>query len=400
MTDRTRRSFCFVLPWSFEVNGGVNEVVNNLMRQFATRSELGFQPLALELCWNPDQLVDSPGDIPKIWIRPHSPYNAAKPLHGIVGFLLLLPARLSELSRIAKRHNIAVFNLHFPDLEALTFVLLRMSGLFRGEVVLSIHGSDIRSAYHLGTGRRLAWKFLLRHASSVVACSDGLREEVLLVEPRCRAVTIHNGIDADRFAAETDATVNWPVELEGCRVIINVASFEFRKGHDILVRAFEQVAQHLPDVRLLLVGKPGPMSATVRKLVVERQLEKRVQILENIPHSQIYKLLTRSTLFVLATRWRKGEMGEGFAIAVLEAAAAKLPVVATASCGIEEIILSGETGITVPLEDSEALGRAMCEMLENPEAARQMAARLHAAVRERFTWQQAADAYARLASNL
>jgi glycosyltransferase involved in cell wall biosynthesis len=59
-------------------------------------------------------------------------------------------------------------------------------------------------------------------------------------------------------------------------------------------------------------------------------------------------------LFVLATRWIKGEMGEGFAIAVLESAAAKAPVVATASCGVEEIIVNGDTGSIAQVEDPDS----------------------------------------------
>jgi len=289
--------------------------------------------------------------------------------------------------------------MHYPDLEAVNLVLLKVLGLFDGQVVLSLHGSDIRSAFQeTGPGRRI-WRFMLRHASAVVACSGGLKEETLHFEPRARVVTIYNGIDVARFSASSDPEFRWPPELMGQRVIVNVGQFEFRKGHDILLKAFRRVRDVRGDVALALAGFPGPTTEPVRKMIRDLNLSDSVLYLGALPHEKIYDLLKHSTLFVLATRWRRGSMGEGFAIAVLEAAAAKLPVVATASCGVEEIIHDGETGRVVPLEDDAALSAAICEQLDDPDSAKKMAERLYAVVREQFTWQKAAAQYASLQSN-
>src|SRR5262249_5264482 len=146
-------------------------------------------------------------------------------------------------------------------------------------------------------------------------------------------------------------------------------------------------------LHLALVGVPGPTSAAVRQLISELGLTDRVHIFESVRHAQIYDLLTRAELFVLATRWRKGSMGEGFAISILEAAAAKLPIVATASCGVPELIQDGETGRLVELENPEALAGAICDMLDNPPAARRMADQLYSIVGSRFTWSRAAERY-------
>jgi glycosyltransferase involved in cell wall biosynthesis len=70
--------------------------------------------------------------------------------------------------------------------------------------------------------------------------------------------------------------------------------------------------------------------------------------------------------------------------------------VATASCGVEEIIKDGVTGRVVPLEDDAALAAAISETLSNPEQARIMADKLYELVRERFTWRRAAEQYAAL----
>lgn len=390
------RRFCFVLSWPFTLYGGVNQAVNNLIRQFGSGVP-GFQPLALELAWNAQHSEDVlPSGVKRIYLRAHAPYVPGKPVRAFLALLLRLPGELLAVRRVAKQNNVAAFNIHFPDLEALTFVLLRVFRLFDGEIILSMHGSDIRSAHQQRSFPKRMWRFILRHATVVVACSEGLREEILLLEPRSRTTTIYNGVNVGLFAAESGSPFEWPPGLEGRRAIVNIASFEYRKGHDVLVQAFEHVVSTHPDTVLLLVGKRGPVSASVREMIRDRHLEESIHIFEDVPHSQIYSLLSRATLFALATRWRKCEMGEGFAIAILEAAAAKVPVVATASCGVQEIIADGETGRMVPLEDARALAGAICELLDEPLAARRMAENLHALVRQRFTWQRAADEYARL----
>jgi glycosyltransferase involved in cell wall biosynthesis len=91
-------------------------------------------------------------------------------------------------------------------------------------------------------------------------------------------------------------------------------------------------------------------------------------------------------------------MGEGFPLAVLEAAAAGTPVVATASTGVAELLEDRVTGRLVPLEDARALAFAICDMLADPLTARKMADALLNVVRDRFTWRQAAEKYSALAS--
>lgn len=391
--------YCFVLSWPFELTGGVNQVVRNLIVEFQKDREQFSEPLALQLTEQPkpDDTVD--GGVPRTYLHLRSPYVRTAPVRSAAAFLLHLPAALIRLRRLCRLNRVGVLNMHYPDLEALTLVLFKLLRLFNGPVVLSLHGSDIRSAIQeTGMAKRI-WQFILRHASTVVTCSNGLREEALQFEPRANIVTIYNGIDVDRFSARTDPQFRWPRALSGKRIIINVAQFEFRKGHDVLLSAFRRVWTTHENVALVLAGSPGPATAAAQQIIRDLHLSHSVFCLGAVPHHKIYDLLKHATVFAFATRWRKGVMGEGFAIALLEAGAAELPVVATASCGVEEIIRDGETGSVVPLEDESALAAAISEMLDNPEAARTMGKRLHDVVREQFRWEQAAQKYAALAQS-
>ncbi len=396
-THATAQTICFVMPWPFELAGGVNHVVNNLIRSFRDDSVLGLAPIALELCWDPPVTPEASYLAVKrsvFWLR--FPYEPDHPVRSVLSFVLHAPRSLLALRRYVRANNVAVFNVHYPDLRALNLIALRDLKLFRGRIVLSLHGSDIRSAHQGSRIYQWFWRRLLRRASVVVACSDGLREETLMLEPHANAVTIHNGIDLELFGRDSDAEFALPPELQGKRIIVNIGAFEYRKGHDILVQAFQQIALTHADAALLLIGKSGPLSSDIKRLIGEAELGSSVFILEDVPHSRVFDLLKNATIFVLATRWRKRLMGEGFALAILEAAAARLPVVATASCGVEEIIRDGQTGRVVPLEDVAALASAIRDLLDQPDLARRMAGHLHALVREHFTWNEAAKKYAAL----
>jgi glycosyltransferase involved in cell wall biosynthesis len=391
-----RPRHCFILSWPFELTGGVNQTVLNLIVEFQKAKQRLGEPLALELTWSskPCDTLDSGAE--RTYLQLRSPCVHGRPFSSALGFVFHLPATLLRLRRLCREKRIGVLNKHYPDLEAVNLVLLKLLGFFDGKVVISLHGSDIRSALQeTGLARRV-WRFLLRNASTVVACSDGLKTEAKQLEPRANVVTIYNGIDVERFSAHSDPKFRWQPELKGKRIIVNVGQFEFRKGHDILLKAFRRVREAHDDVALVLAGFPGPTTEPVRNMIRDLNLSDSVFYLGSLAHEKIYDLLKHSTLFALATRWRKGSMGEGFAIALLEAAAAKLPVVATASCGVEEIIRDGETGRVVPLEDDAALATAICELLDQPDTARAMAEKLYAVVREQFTWENAAEQYAAL----
>ena len=83
--------------------------------------------------------------------------------------------------------------------------------------------------------------------------------------------------------------------------------------------------------------------------------------------------LAKADLFILSSR------SEGLPIALLEAMSAGLPCIATNVEGVDEVIVEGEHGLVVPVEDPEALAQAILQLLRDPEARSRMgaAARLH-----------------------
>jgi len=387
-----RRSYAFVMPWPVDPPGGVNEVVRNLIEEFRLAGE--FHPVLIESHWaSARPVVESRPDYTYIRMRLRTLSNAN--LKGLLAFFLSLPFALRSLWRLAKEFRIDVINFHFPSLNALNWVALQKLRLFPGKVILSFHGSDIRSAHGLRGWVRSAYRYMLRQADVVVSCSEGLQSEVVALEPRAKTCVIYNGIDEDRFRAVTSPTI-LPAKLQEREIILSIGKYTYGKAHDLLLRALAQVLEKRPVAHLVIVGATGPEIDKTKAAVSDSGLAQHVTLYHDLPHTAIPGLFACAQLFVLSSRWVPGKLGEGFPVAILEAAMAGTPVVTTRTCGAAEIIEDGVTGRLVTLEDAGALAKAMCESLGDKEQARAMAGNLRRKVLDEFTWGRAYRLYAGL----
>jgi glycosyltransferase involved in cell wall biosynthesis len=294
--------------------------------------------------------------------------------------------------RIINQHNIRIINPHFPDLASLLFLALKKLKLFKGKIILSFHGSDIRNALATKGRERKLWRMLLRGADHIVVVSDYLAKDVLALDSTVAAKmkTIYNGVDHalfTRFEHERRARFSSPNQD---KTILSIGGFIPIKGHDILIRAFGRVLNQVPDARLILVGGEGSEVEPIRELINSLSLAHRVTIFKPVPHARIPEFLSQAQLFVLASR------REGFPLVVTEAAAAKVPVVCTKAGGIPELITDGVTGRLVAIDDHIALADAIVDCLTHPDEAGRMAVKLYEYVRSNLTWHHAYEKYLQL----
>lgn len=385
--------YAFVLPWSLDSTGGVNEVVKNLIAE--CRAAGRFRPILVEQHWpsnEPDILKERNYTHIRIRLRPLNNLSLKIPL----AYLISLPSFLMRLSQLVKQHQIKVVNVHYPSLDSLSWILIRNLGLYAGKVILSFHGSDIRSANMLRGWPLFCYRYLLRQADAVVSCSEGLQTEVRLVESDITGRVIYNGINKERFFRESSSLVAAMEGLSGKEVILNIGRYEYRKGHDILISAFKKVLSVRADAHLLIVGRTGPETEATNALALRMLPESSVTLLKDLPHQAIPALMKSASLFAFSSRWVPGKLGEGFPIAILEAAVASCPIVTTRTCGADEIVEDNVSGRLVPLEDSDALAYAILDILEEPAKAIDMAKALKSKVQDNFTWESSYNAYVKL----
>ena len=208
-------------------------------------------------------------------------------------------------------------------------------------------------AEQLGGGYRVSsWveRTAYEGADAVVAVSAGMREDILRSYPSVdpdKVKVVHNGIDSQLWQREPDEDTVRRHGVDPDRPsVIFVGRITRQKGLPYLLRA---AAELPPDVQLvLLAGAPDTpeIQAEVEQLIegLRRQRDGVVWVPEMLPRTEVVALLSSATVFVCPSVY------EPLGIVNLEAMACELPVVATATGGIPEVVVHGETGWLVPID--------------------------------------------------
>jgi glycosyltransferase involved in cell wall biosynthesis len=386
------RTWLFVVPWDPRRPGGVDQVVLNLFREM---SRGPYAPRMLISSWEHPAPVESIEDgRPTARLRLRSPVGAKSQATHILTWLLALPRELLRLHKYLRTHHVAVANAHFPGLWALQFVLVKRILQSDLCLILSFHGLDIVAASKTKGLERWLWKYVLRSADALVACSEDLAEQVRAFEPRAKGTTvaIHNGLDIDAFMSERDPEFVPNPRLDERQIILNVAAYEPKKGLDILIRAFAMIVQAGESkLCLVLVGVDRGIRGELEALAASLGARERVLFFADVSHSRLHPFYRAAQVFCLPSR------SEPFGLVLLEAGAFALPVVASRIGGIPEIISHEETGLLVSPEDPALLAETLLHLLQNPAERVRLGEALKKRVRAEFTWTRAHARYLRLA---
>lgn len=392
MSDKPA-GWLFVVPWDLHHPGGVNQVVINLAKEVNRRGD--YRPLLLVTDWNaPVLTADTSQGMDTYRMRLRPPWESSQGAQGSLAFLCALPAQLNALRRFLARHRVAVVNTHIMQPASIVFALLTALGLYRGRIIHSCHGVDLECLGSVSAMKKWLWRWMLRHSDGVVACSAALaRRYAEIFGPGVSKVyVVHNGVDGETLLSITSAEDD--AARDGIRnYILNIGTFEHKKGQDVLIAAFDEIAVAHPDIDLVMIGRTTPHLAAIREIIARSKFSSRIHVLTDMPHERAMAFVRSARLFVLPSRV------EPFGIVLLEAGIYRCPVVATRVGGIPEIIEDGVNGILVPADDPHVLAQGTSELLARTDEAKRMADRLHEDVQQRFTWRAAYDRYLQVLSS-
>lgn len=203
-------------------------------------------------------------------------------------------------------------------------------------------------------------------------------------------VVIPNAVDTPPKASPDLFLSNWP-RLRGQRVVLYLSRIHYKKGVDILAKAWARIAAQFPDAHLVIAGPDSEATqSTVEQLVKEGSIGDRVTFTGPVYGELKASLLSAASLFVLPSH------SEGFSLAILESLAAGVPVIITDHCNFPEVAQSGSGWIIAPtlleLERSlrEALETTASDLSSRGQRGRQL-------VQDNYSWsrvgQQMADVY-------
>ncbi len=228
--------------------------------------------------------------------------------------------------------------------------------------------------------RRLICRLLGRFTDVSIAVSHGVRDYLLKecgLDP-ARVRVVHNGvdiaaIDAARPGPEVRRALGLPDEAP---VIGLVGRLDhWGKGHRELFEAMARLKDRHPCQALIVGG--GRREDEVRALAASLGLADAVHFLGQ--RQDVPDLLHAMDIFVLPS------YSEGVSLALLEAMAAGLPVIATNVGGLPEVVTDGDNGLLIPPKDPEALAEALARLLDAPDFAKKLGENARRQVREHFS---------------
>ena len=230
-------------------------------------------------------------------------------------------------------------------------------------------------------------KFVVRRFDRVLTDCSKLKKEILSMGiPEERISVINNGIDLRRFEKAFNlSNLRKLFKISDKQQVVGaIGRLDIEKGHAILIEAAKMIVQEFPNVLFVIVGD-GPLREKLQKKVLELNLQDHVLftgICNNIP-----EILALMDLFVLPS------LSEGMPMALLEAMAAKKPVIATNVGDIPKIIRPNETGILIDPNNAHQLRAALSSLLTNKTKATSLARKGYHIVKERFSSKHMAQKY-------
>lgn len=271
-----------------------------------------------------------------------------------VAATMISPAMVRKLRSIVGDYDIV--HVHHPD--PMSALALFLSG-YRGKVVLHWH-SDILKQKTLLKFFMPLQRWLLRRADLVIGTTPVyLSESPHLEGIGSKTAVLPIGIEP--IAINHASASRLRAEYPGRKIVFSLGRLVPYKGYEYLIRA----AAKLPDDYVVLIGGSGPLRDHLDGLIGELGLRSRVSLIENISNEERAAYYGACDVFCLPSVQKT----EAFGIVQIEAMSVGCPVVTTdiPGSGVPWVNAHGVSGINVPIEDPDALARAIVSIAGDPD---------------------------------
>jgi len=259
-----------------------------------------------------------------------------------------------------------------------------------------VHGGDLlkelHAIHHSRFARKTA-KALLGSAVAVVANSQWTREQAQTVlrelglDPLAESVrVVPLGTDPEQFRPGIDThAVRARYNVNGGDWVVTVARLEPYKGVDTALGAVAQCRRDGLNVNYLVVGS-GKKRKEYQKLAEELRIADHVRFVGNVPEAELPAVFNIANAYVGVSRRADGSRVEGFGVALAEASACGLPVIAGQSGGLAEAVRDGETGLVVDPDDPDAVVAALKRLLGDQLLARRLGQSGRKSIETYYNW--------------
>ena len=330
----------------YPVYGGSGVVATELGIELAARGhEVHFITYAMpfRLPYFVERIFYHEVEVPNYPLFEHPPYNLALSV---------------AMQNVVEQHDLDLLHAHYAVPHATSAWIAReMLGREKFRIITTLHGTDITLVGQDPSFHSLT-EFSIRKSDGITAVSDFLRTETVehFGIPADSIEVIPNFVDLAKYRRDANPCHRSRLSRPGEKIITHISNFRPVKRVEDVVRVFARVAAEMP-ARLLLVGD-GPDRAKVQQIGEDEGIADRISFLGK--QNSVVELLSCSDLFLLPSET------EAFGLVALEAMACGVPVVASCTGGLPEVVENGVSGYLAPVGDVDALADRSIEILRDP----------------------------------
>lgn len=291
-----------------------------------------------------------------------------------------------ELSSQERRRVRTFFETHLPravlaEYGVMGCALVQVCEDASVPFYVHFHGYDASKLLRRARWRRRYAK-LFRSAAGIIAPSRFLADNLRAAGcPESKLHVSPCGVDPLRFT---------PARRNGAQRLLAVGRLVEKKAPHLTIAAFGRIAARFPEATLDIVGD-GPEAARCRALINPLGLEGRVHMHGSRTPDFVARLMQECSIFVQHSITSSNGDTEGLPVAILEAMASEMAVVATRHSGIPEAVEDGVTGLLVVEHDVEAMALAIANLLDDPARAAAMGIAGRKRVLQNFTLERSRD---------
>ncbi len=230
-------------------------------------------------------------------------------------------------------------------------------------------------------------------AQKIISISSATTKELIsLGVDKSRIILVPPGVEPKKLLPLSEVKLQQILEdlaLGDERYILAVGRLVKRKGFDLAIRAFANVAKDFPDISLVIAGD-GPEVENLKSIADEVNLGSRIRLLGEVTEEQKSALFQNCEFFIMPNRPILGDM-EGFGIVFLEAGIFGKAVIGGDNGGVPDAVVHRQTGLLVDTSrDEKPLSEAMVLLLTERSLSKQMGENGRLRAVSSFDWQQIA----------
>lgn len=230
--------------------------------------------------------------------------------------------------------------------------------------------------------------YAVKNATNLIAVSNSTKKDILRFYPQImpeKISVVHHGFDARLFATKIEQEESVKIlakyQLEAKKYLLYVGAIQPRKNLEVLVAAFEQLKENWPDLKLALVGEKAWLFEKTLARIAQSPFVSDIALCGKVAFAELPVFYQNACAFVFPSLY------EGFGIPLLEAFAAKTPVVAAHNSSLPEV--GGKGALYFDADDSQALAAQIALLLKDENLVQEMQKKASMQL-AKFSWQKCA----------